>query len=122
MSIKLEGKLPHIKKPCANCPFKKDTLKGWLGAERMRGVLGAETFVCHKKTDMQCAGHMLIKGEGNAFVLLAKRLGILLKLTGRDQVFDTEEACISHHANSRDTTPIDPSTGEPYFTIPDKGW
>lgn len=102
MTIRVEGKLPHIKKPCATCPFKKGTLKGWLGAERMTEILAADSFVCHKKTDMQCAGHMLIKGKENVFVQLAKRLDVKLKLYGREQVFDTEQECISHHANPRD--------------------
>lgn len=54
------AKLPHIKKPCRDCPFRKDTLKGWLGEERIREIITADSFVCHKKTDMQCAGHMLV--------------------------------------------------------------
>ncbi|MBM64114.1 MAG: hypothetical protein CL484_14290 [Acidobacteria bacterium] len=92
-------KLPHIQKPCRDCPFRKDTLKGWLGKQRMVEILAAESFVCHKKTDMQCAGHMLLKGGENAFVQLAGRLNIPLDLSGADLVFDTETACITHHAN-----------------------
>ncbi|HGM8087242.1 TPA: DUF6283 family protein [Pseudomonas aeruginosa] len=90
-------KLPHIKKPCRDCPFRKDTMKGWLGEERMTGILRADSFVCHKKKDMQCAGHMLINGEDNAFVRLAARLQIPLDLTGKEQVFESKAACIAHH-------------------------
>lgn len=90
-------KLPHIKKPCRDCPFRKDTLKGWLGEKRMTEILAADSFVCHKKTDMQCAGHMLINGEANAFVLLANRLRIPLDLTGGEQVFESQADCIEHH-------------------------
>lgn len=61
-------RLPNMKTPCQDCPFRKDAVKGWLGADRMRDILAAESFVCHKETDMQCAGHMLVKGEENAFV------------------------------------------------------
>ena len=64
----------------------------------MTEILAAESFVCHKKTTMQCAGHMLINGEKNAFVHLAGRLGIKLDLSGREQVFDTQDDCIEHHA------------------------
>ncbi|SBW84500.1 hypothetical protein PVE_R2G0474 [Pseudomonas veronii 1YdBTEX2] len=92
-------KLPHIKKPCRDCPFRKDTLQGWLGKDRAIEILDAESFVCHKKTDMQCAGHMLINGQNNAFVRVADRLRIPLYLTGREQVFETKAACIEHHTS-----------------------
>ncbi|ERX93914.1 hypothetical protein AM469_006161 [Pseudomonas aeruginosa] len=65
----------------------------------MTEILAAESFVCHKKTDMQCAGHMLINGQANAFVRLADRLGMQLDLTGREQVFDSRAACIKHHTS-----------------------
>lgn len=93
------SKLPHIKTPCRDCPFRKDTLQGWLGKDRATEILAADSFVCHKKTDMQCAGHMLINGQDNAFVRLAHRLRIPLELTGSEQVFDTKAACIEHHTS-----------------------
>lgn len=92
------SKLPHIKKPCRDCPFRKDTLLGGLGEERAVEILRADSFVCHKKTDMQCAGHMLINGEQNAFVRLAARLRIPLELTGREQVFESLSDCVEHHS------------------------
>ena len=91
-------KLPHIKKPCKDCPFRKNTLKGWLGGQRMTDILKQGSFVCHKKKDMQCAGHMLLKGDDNDFVQLANRLGIALDLTGREEVFDSQQDCIDHHS------------------------
>ncbi len=91
--------LPNVKKPCAQCPFRKDTLKGWLGGERMAEILAQGSFVCHKKQDLQCAGHMLINGDDNGFVRLANRLGIELDLSGRELVFDTRSECESHHEN-----------------------
>lgn len=63
----------------------------------MTEILGVDSFVCHKKTDNQCAGHMLIKGSDNAFVALAERLRVKLNLTGAEQVFDSETACVEHH-------------------------
>ena len=92
-------KLPHIKKPCRDCPFRKDTLRGWLGEARMCEIIAADSFVCHKKTDMQCAGYMLMKGDDNAFVQLAGRLSIPLELSGDALVFDTAADCIQHHKN-----------------------
>ena len=89
--------MPHIVRPCRNCPFKKDAIKGWLGQERMEEILGCDSFVCHKKPDKQCAGHMLINGEKNGYVRLAGRLGIELDLSGRELVFDTKKDCLDHH-------------------------
>lgn len=89
--------LPNVKKPCAQCPFRKDTLNGWLGGERMSEILAQDSFVCHKKQDLQCAGHMLINGNDNSFVRLANRLGIELDLSGKELVFESLEECVSHH-------------------------
>ncbi|MBE0420152.1 hypothetical protein EI165_08445 [Pseudoalteromonas nigrifaciens] len=90
--------LPNVKKPCGDCPFRKDTLNGWLGAERMTEILDQQSFVCHKKNHLQCAGHMLMKGESNSFVRLAGRLNIKLDLSGKDLVFDSNDECIDHHS------------------------
>lgn len=91
-------KLPNVKKPCTGCPFRRDSMKGWLGEKRMTEILGIDSFVCHKKTSLQCAGHMLIKGDDNEFVRLAKSMDIETGLRGRDLVFKTKEDCIAHHA------------------------
>ena len=91
------NRLPHVKKPCKDCPFRKDTLKGWLGEERMKDILASDSFVCHKNTNLQCAGHMLINGDSNSFVNWAKRVGAELQLTGRELVFDSHVKCIEHH-------------------------
>ena len=77
--------------------MRKDSLKGWLGKHRMAGILDKGSFVCHRKTDLQCAGHMLLRYEDNDFVQLAHRFGITLPLSGRELVFDTVEDCIRHH-------------------------
>lgn len=86
----------YQQKPCKNCPFKKDTVKGWLNRSIV-GILNTPSFVCHKTTSKQCAGHMILKGEDNSFVALATRLGYDLKLTGKDLIFSTEKECIEHH-------------------------
>lgn len=95
--------------PCKNCPFKKTTLKGWLGRERAEEIAQAESFVCHKtlrpdleeegKTDhrKQCAGFMILKKEEAQAVLFARVLGIDLKLTGAEEIFDSKEDFINHH-------------------------
>lgn len=89
--------IPCIKHPCKDCPFRKDTLKGWLGEARIAEILEQDTFVCHKATTRQCAGHMLLKGSDNAFVRVAEAYKIDLGLTGRELIFDNEQDCINHH-------------------------
>lgn len=68
----------------------------------MTGILKQGSFTCHKTArDKQCAGHMLIKGDMNAFVATAKQLGFNTKLKGRELIFDTEQECIEHHTSRR---------------------
>lgn len=96
----MKHNLPHKVKPCDSCPFRKDTMQGWLGKGRMEEILNSGSFTCHKTKDtnrLQCAGHMLIKGNENDFVQLANRLRINLNLTGKELIFDTKEDCIKHH-------------------------
>lgn len=64
----------------------------------MEGILQAGSFVCHKDTSLQCAGHMLMKGDSNDFVRLADRLGMDTGIKGKDLIFPDEAACISHHS------------------------
>lgn len=95
-------KLPNVRKPCRDCPFRKDCLKGWLGASRMHQILSEPSFVCHKNTALQCAGHMLMKGIENAFVKLAGQLQLKTGLRGKHLVFENESDCVDHHRNGRD--------------------
>lgn len=90
-------KLPHQIKPCNNCPFRKDSLKGWLKL-KIEEIVSAKSFTCHK-TDktLQCAGHMLLLKNNNSFYRLTKRLKLPLHLKGENLVFDSVEECIKHH-------------------------
>jgi len=95
-------RLPYREAPCSNCPFRKDSLKGWLGKERIQEILVQSSFVCHKttrnnKTRLQCAGHMVLRRNGNIFFELANRLDANFSLSGGDIVFQTESQCIEHH-------------------------
>ena len=91
--------LPHKVKPCGNCPFTKNCMKGWLGEKRMTEIIKSDSFVCHKNTKLQCAGHMLLLGNDNVFVRTANNLAIELNLQGRELVFDDAHECITHHKN-----------------------
>ncbi len=103
----MSSKLPYMNAPCADCPFRKDSLDGWLGEKRMTGILQSDSFVCHKTTHKemddrrQCAGHMIIKGDNNHFVRLANRLRIPLDLRGKDLIFESERDCIKRFGYCR---------------------
>lgn len=93
-------KLPYCKKPCSNCPFKKDTTKGWLGRDRAQEISDATSFVCHKNHELQCGGFLAFKQktDGNAdWLHVSKALGIKLEIKGTDHVFDSQEQMINHH-------------------------
>ena len=92
-------RLPHRTKPCPQCPFKKTTTKGWLGKKRITELTEVDSFGCHKNTDLQCAGQMLLLEDRNSFVNLAHRMNINLNLQGRKDVFDAVQDCIDHHTN-----------------------
>ena len=101
MNIRQPTKLPHMKAPCRDCPMTKQCPPGWLGSKRMSEILQQGSFVCHKRTDLQCAGHMLLQGQDNDFVALARRLDMLLDLRDRARVFDTAAECIAHHGGDQ---------------------
>ena len=73
-----------------------------LGKERMKEIVESDSFVCHKTSSdpnnsKQCAGHLLLLKEKNAYYRLAKLLKIDLNLKGKELVFDTEKDCVLHH-------------------------
>jgi hypothetical protein len=113
----------NLTKPCKDCPFRKDTLKGWLGraAERIASDITTEnkTFPCHKTTgvetgfpgrpedDSQCAGALLMLQQASQLndnwrFRLAQGLELLdmSKLKTNIPVFDSPQAFINHHKNS----------------------
>lgn len=92
-------KIPCVKKPCKDCPFREDSMEGWLGEVRAKEIAEAPNFVCHKNTSLQCAGHMIMRGQKNEFVRLAARFDIDLGLKGDILVFDDVQDFIDHHAH-----------------------
>lgn len=74
-------------------------MEGWLGEDRMSEILKQGSFTCHKTNkQLQCAGHMIIRGEQNDFVATANAMGIALNLSGQELIFQNESDLISHHA------------------------
>ena len=111
----------NLKRPCNECPFRKDTMFGWLGKRKATEIIdciaGSDhgSFSCHKTNDFtesgvketetteHCAGALILLhklGSPN----MAMRLGYLARkfngknLLDQDQVFDRSEDFIRHHA------------------------
>ena len=97
----MSGKIPCTKKPCKDCPFRKDSLKGWLGAKRAKEVSEADSFVCHKNKELQCSGGMLLNKENNSFYRLMEFTKKTHILSGEEQIFESREEMIEHHSNNR---------------------
>jgi len=94
-------RLPYMKRPCSNCPFRKYTLKGWLGKSRIEEIIKAESFTCHKTNKkMQCAGHMIMMKEDNEFYRLMKAMNLSIELKGEDEIM-TPEQTIKRHDRRR---------------------
>ncbi len=99
------------KKCCNNCPFLKDTLKGWLGKEKTREIVNAikndKTFHCHKTLDGNekiCAGSLiLLDKEQDIKSNFTIRLAIMTKQFAEipkseyGKVFDTAKEFIDYH-------------------------
>lgn len=106
----MRKKLPYMLSPCLNCPFKKDTLKGWLGKKRANEIANSDSFVCHKTVDhiqekkgdlskrKQCAGFMIMKKNECSAVRLTIALGLEIPVDNQKIVFDKKSDFIKHNS------------------------
>lgn len=102
-----------MKSPCKDCPFRKDSLSGWLGKDRALEIAESESFICHKTLKYeegsdqsgrkQCAGYMLIARFRSIFFRLLHIQGQSEEITGKELVFDSIEGFVSHHSKKRKT-------------------
>lgn len=77
--------MPIVKRPCGNCPFRKDGAGIPLEPGRVEGIVGDllandhGTFVCHKTLDGErktCAGAMGLMSKFGRLPVIA-RLGLV---------------------------------------------
>ena len=60
-----------ITKPCGQCPFRKNSIKGYLGGftieETLKTAQSESSFVCHKvresNKEEECAGRLLFASK-----------------------------------------------------------
>ena len=86
--------MPIKKRPCANCPFRKDGAGVELMAGRVEGIISGlladdhQTFVCHKtlrSERMTCAGAVGVMSKLGRLPLIA-RLGLVMGLITKQDI------------------------------------
>ena len=113
----------NLKKPCKNCPFRKDSTKGWLGFQRSKEIVddvldNDKTFSCHKTTGAEtgeeipreqhsfCAGALILLEKEKGYfaslpVRMAKMFGWFdeseMSQEDFDNVFDSRNDMCYHH-------------------------
>lgn len=114
--------LLNLKKTCKDCPFRRDSSRGWLGKDRAIGIStplvnGTGTFSCHKttgatngrivegKNQSHCYGALqMLRNmdrleQGFIFQMAERLLGADFSAIKIDTVtcFSNEKEFINHH-------------------------
>lgn len=97
LTIKRSKTTKQHTKPCADCPWARTALRGWIGgypvAYWLAAVHGEAEVNCHTRT-AQCAGAAIYRAN----VLKCPRDGKLLQLPpDRETVFATPAEFTQHH-------------------------
>lgn len=86
--------MPITKRPCSNCPFRKDGAGIDLHSGRMEGIIAhlkaddRQTFVCHKtlnKSRMTCAGAVGVMSKVGQLPVIA-RLGLAFGVISKEDI------------------------------------
>lgn len=89
--------MPITKRPCANCPFRRDGAAIELKPGRVEGVINGlladdfSTFVCHKTLDserMTCAGAVAVMAKLERLPVIA-RLGLHVGVLSEDDIAES---------------------------------
>jgi len=86
------------KSPCSDCPWRKDSLSGWLGdtskEDWVADAHGEARIECHVLIGAQCAGAAIYRTN----VCKTPRNPELLRLpSNRNKVFGTPNEFLEHH-------------------------
>lgn len=95
--------MPITKRPCANCPFRKDGCGVELQPGRLEEIIAdlltddSKTFVCHKtlgtKERMTCAGALAVMTKLGRMPVIG-RLGLLTGVIGQEDIEASSEMVI----------------------------
>jgi len=87
--------------PCSDCPWRRDSLPGWLGGTEVKDFLllghRDEKYNCHVIVNQQCAGLAIYKSN------TCKRVDPPLLKLPKDttKVFATPMEFLQHHERSK---------------------
>lgn len=107
--------MPITKRPCANCPFRKDDAAIELRPGRLKSIVAdlqaddQQTFVCHKSLSrerMTCAGAVGFMSKTGRLPVIA-RLGLVYGVISTNDievsaamVIDPADLCVEHDPSS----------------------
>jgi hypothetical protein len=87
------------KKPCHDCPWRRESIKGWLGAADPDDWLiiahSDEPVPCHAIKGPQCAGLAIYRAN---MCKLPRDRAVLRLPADRETVFATPAEFLAHHA------------------------
>lgn len=91
------GKTQH-KKPCSDCPWRRDALRGWLGSatpmEWVQIAHGESYVECHTLLTKQCAGLAVYRAN----VCKSPRDPSIMRLdSDKEKVFSGPQEFLTHH-------------------------
>jgi hypothetical protein len=91
------------KKPCNDCPWRRDALNGWTGNMTpeawLKAVQGEATVECHVKLGNQCAGSSIYRANT---CKKPRNKQILVLPVDRENVFSTPTEFLEHHGKTPD--------------------
>jgi hypothetical protein len=84
--------------PCKECPFKKDSLRSWLGGHTAKEFVdmahGEDLLECHMKEGSQCAGGAIYRGN---VCKLPRDRSLLVLPQNKDTVIASRAEFMAHH-------------------------
>ncbi len=92
------------KKPCSDCPFRRDALPGWLGSISAKEWVGAAhaeaVMLCHVRVPQQCAGAAIYRAN----VCKSPRSPEMLRLPSDERTcFSRPDEFLKHHARESES-------------------
>ena len=99
------AKAQHVR-PCDDCPWRRDSIAGWLGPGSpgawLQAAHGDGRINCHALTGVQCAGAAIYRTN---VCKRPRNPELLLLAANKRDVFATPDEFRSHHVASRSKGP-----------------
>jgi hypothetical protein len=85
----------QLTKPCSDCPFRRESLRGWLGGETPQAFRACAhsdaPILCHVDQEWHCAGAAIYRAN------VVQRDAPFLLPPNKDIVFDHPDQFVAHH-------------------------